>query len=240
MNEERYILFGQYLANELSAEEKINFEKQLSDDAELADAFEIFRELNLHLDAKFGNANELNAFKQNVKAISKKNFKAKSTKVVAFRPWQYLAAASVAIMVGLFLFQTTNPSFEDYNEPEHAYFTERGSVDANLKQAEDEFNKKNYKVAIPYFEAVLKEKKSPEIQYFYAISLLEENQIQKSETNFLELKSGTSIYKNKAIWYLALSKLKQKDYKSCKKILLTISDDFEDYDQVELLLQELD
>lgn len=240
MNEEHYILFDQYLTNELSAEERINFEKQLSDNPEMAEAFEIFKELNLHLDAKFGIANELNAFKQNVKAISKKNLKTKSAKVVTFRPWQYLAAASVAIMFGLFLFQTTNPSFEDYNEPENAYFTERGDVNANLKKAEEEFNKKNYREAIPYFEAVLKDNKSAEIQYFYAISLLEDNQIQKAETNLLQLKSGTSIYKEKAVWYLALSKLKQKEYESCKKILLTISDDFEDYDQVESLLQELD
>lgn len=240
MNEEHYILFDQYLTNELSAEERINFEKQLSDNPEMAEAFEIFKELNLHLDAKFGIANDLNAFKQNVKSISKKNLKTKSSKVVTFRPWQYLAAASVAIMFGLFLFQTTNPSFEDYNEPENAYFTERGDVNANLKKAEEEFNKKNYREAIPYFEAVLKDNKSAEIQYFYAISLLEDNQIQKAETNLLQLKSGTSIYKDKAVWYLALSKLKQKKYESCKEILLTISDDFEDYDQVESLLQELD
>ena len=240
MNEERYILFDQYLADELAADEKSEFEKQLSEDTEMAEAFEIFKELNLHLANKFGKADELKAFKENLKSISKKHINTKKSKAVVFLPWQYLAAASVAIMIGLFLFQNTNPDFEDYNEPENAYFTERGNLDANLKQAEDEFNKKNYKEAIPYFEAVLKEKKSPEIQYFYAISLLEENQIQKAEANFLELKLGISIYKNKAIWYLALSKLKQKDYKSCKKILLTISDDFEDYDQVELLLQELD
>ena len=57
---------------------------------------------------------------------------------------------------------------------------------------------------------------------------------------FQELKSGNSIYKNKAIWNLALSKLKQKDYKSCKEILLTIPADYENYDQVQELLQELD
>jgi hypothetical protein len=239
MNEERYILFGKYLENELSAEEKINFEKQLSEDTEFASTFETFKDLNLHLENKFGNETELNAFKKNLKSISKENFKTKKSKVVAFKPWQYFIAASVAILAGLFFFQNINPSFEDYDNPEMATFIERGDVNENLKLAQDAFNSKQYKTSIPYFEGVLKVNKSPEIQYFYAVSLLEDNQFQKAETNFTELKSGTSIYKNKATWYLALSKLKQKEYKSCKEILLTIPDDFEDYDQVQELLNEL-
>lgn len=240
MNEERYILFGQYLENELSAEEKTNFEKQLSEDQEFASAFEIFKDLNLHLENKFGNATELNTFKKNLKSISKEHFKTKKSKVFAFKPWQYAIAASVAIFVGLFVFQNINPSFEDYNNPEMATFIERSDVNENLKLAQEAFNSKKYKTAIPYFEAILTANKSPEIQYFYAISLLEENQIQKAEANLVELKSGISVYKNKATWYLALSKLKQKEYKSCKEILLTIPDDYEDYDQVQQLLNQLD
>jgi predicted Zn-dependent protease len=240
MNEERYILFENYLSNELSAEEKINFEKQLAEDSEFASAFEIFKELNMHLENKFGNEQELKAFKKNLKSISKDHFKTKKPKVVAFKPWQYAIAASVAILVGLFVFQNINPSFEDYNNPEMATFIERGDVNENLKLAQDAFNAKNYKTAIPYFEAILNSTKTPEIQYFYAVSLLEDNQFQKAETNLSELKSGNSIYKNKATWYLALSKLKQEDYKSCKEILLTIPEDFEDYDQVQELLNELD
>ncbi|TDD99406.1 tetratricopeptide repeat protein [Flavobacterium cellulosilyticum] len=240
MSEENYIVFDQYLANELSAEEKANFEKQLSQDQEFAASFAIFKELNLHLENKFGNKEELNAFKKNIKSISKKHFKVKKSKVISFKPWQYAIAASVAILMGMFFFQNINPSFDDYNNPENAYFTERSSVNENLKLAEVAFNAKKYKEAIPYFETILKENKSPEIQYFYAVSLLENNQYQKAETNLAEIKSGTSVYKNKANWYLALSKLKQKEYKSCKEILLTIPDDFEDYDQVQQLLNELD
>jgi hypothetical protein len=239
MNEERYIIFDQYLQDELSVEDKVKFENQLSEDPELASAFETFKELNLHMENKFGNADELNAFKENLQSISNNHFKDSKSKVIAFKPWIYLVAASVVLLAGLFLFNP-NPNFEDFNQHENAYFTERGTVDADLKQAEEAFNAKKYSVAIPFFEAVLKEKKTPEIQYFYGISLLETNKIQEAGVVFNELKSGTSIYKNKAIWSLALSKLKQKDYKSCKEILLTIPSDYEDYDQVQKLLEELD
>lgn len=240
MNEERYIVFDQYLANEMSDEEKINFEKQLTEDTELATAFEIFKELHLHLENKFGTETEFKAYKKNIESISKKHFKTKKTKVVDLRAWHYAVAASVTILVGLFVFQNINPSFDDYNNPETATFIERGDVNKSLKSAQDAFNAKNYKKAIPHFEVVRKNNKSPEIQYFYAISLLEDNQFPKAETNFLDLKWGTSIYKDKATWYLALLKLKQKDYRSCKQILLTIPDNYEDYEQVQELLNELD
>jgi hypothetical protein len=239
MNEERYIIFDQYLQDELSVEDKVKFENQLSEDPEFASAFETFKELNLHMENKFGNADEFDAFKENLQSISNNHFKDSKSKVIAFKPWIYLVAASVVLLAGLFLFNP-NPNFEDFNQHENAYFTERGTVDADLKQAEEAFNAKKYSVAIPFFEAVLKEKKTPEIQYFYGISLLETNKTQEAGVVFNELKSGTSIYKNKAIWSLALSKLKQKDYKSCKEILLTIPSDYEDYDQVQELLKELD
>ena len=61
----------------------------------------------------------------------------------------------------------------------------------------------------------------------------------KAETIFKELEAGNSVYKEKAKWNLALSKLKQGKYKECQEILQTISQDFEDYDDVEQLLEEL-
>jgi hypothetical protein len=64
--------------------------------------------------------------------------------------------------------------------------------------------------------------------------------LPEAEAVFTTLKTGNSIYKNKAIWSLALSKLKQKDYKTCKELLLTIPEDYEGNDQVDALLEELD
>lgn len=238
MNEERYIEFDQYLHEEMSVEEKTTFENRLSDDTELTVALENFKELQGHLENKFGNEIERNTFKENLKVISKTHFKSSKPKVIAFKPMHYAVAASVAVLIGLFVFNQ-NPNFEDYNQEEAAYFTERGDVTINLKQAEVAFNAKNYKGAIPLFEAILISNKTPEIQYFYGISLLENGRIQDAETVFNELKSGNSIYKNKAIWNLALSKLKQKEYDSCKAILLTIPENFEDYDQVQELLNKL-
>lgn len=240
MNEEKYILFDQCLQGELSNEARLDFEKQLSESQVLASEFETFKEVQIQLETKFDFAADRDAFTANLKTISKEHFKPEKTKVISIKPWTYLVAASVVLLLGLFLFNPSKPSFEDYNQYENAYLTERGVGIENLKQAESAFNAKNYKAAIPLFEAVLKENKSAEIQYFYGVSLLEDNQIQKAETAFNEIKSGNSIYKNKAIYALALAKLKQKEYQSCKEILLTIPSDYEHYDQVQELLDKLD
>jgi hypothetical protein len=241
MNEDHFLEFDEYIQGEMTVADKLAFEQQLKDQPELVMAFETYKELHLHLENKFGQANELKAFKQNLKGISKDHFKKKTPKVIAFKPWHYGIAASVAVLVGIFfLNQNSDPAFEDYNHPETAFFTERGEANDNLKRAQDAFNAKQYKTAIPLFETILKTNQSAEFQYFYALSLLEDNRLPEAEAVFVTLKSGNSIYKNKAVWSLALSKLKQKDYKSCKELLLTIPEDYEGNDEVDALLEELD
>lgn len=240
MKEEKYIVFDQYLQGELSDEARLDFEKQLSENHELASEFETFKEVQIQLETKFDFAADREAFTANLKTISKEHFQPEKSKVISLKPLTYLVAASVVLLLGLFLFNPSEPNFEDYNQYENAYLTERGEGIDNLKQAETAFNAKNYKVAIPLFEAVLRENKTAEIQYFYGVSLLENNQITQAEAVFREIKSGNSIYKNKAIYGLALAKLKQKDYKGCQEILLTIPSDYENYDKVQELLDRLD
>lgn len=240
MNEERYILFDQYLQGEMTVEEKDSFEKQLSEDHELSSEFETFKEVQLRLKNKFEFEEEREAFKTNLNEISDKHFNTSKPKVVLMRPWYYAAAASVIILFGLFFFDYNNPTFADYDNPETAAFVERGDTNATLKEAQAAFNDGRYKEAIPLFEEILKENNTPEIQYFYGVSLLEESKYPKAEAVFNELRSGTSVYKEKATWNLALSKLKQKKYNECKAVLETISQDYENYDDVEKLLDELD
>lgn len=239
MNEERYILFDQYLQGEMTVEEKDSFEKQLAEDPELSSEFETFKEVQLRLKNKFELEEETEAFKANLTTISDKHFNTNKPKVVVMRPWFYAAAASIIVLFGLFFFDYNNPTFADYDNPEPASFVERGDTNATLKEAQTAFNDGKYAAAIPLFEEILKENKTPEIQYFYGVALLEESKYPKAESIFNELRSGTSAYKEKATWNLALSKLKQKKYAACKEILETISQDYENYDDVEKLLDEL-
>lgn len=241
MDEQKYLLFDQYLHNEMTDEERNLFESQLSNDMKLKSEFETFREMRFQLENKFAIEEERQAFKTSLKTISQEHFKSSQPKVIQFKPWYLAAAASVAVLLGVFFFShNSKPNFENFNQPEQAYFTERGNAELPLQQAEIAYNNKNYKEAVLLFEKVLKENKTAEIQYFYGLALLQENQFVKAESVFNELKSGKSVYKNKATWNLALSKLKQKDFNATKEILLTIPSDYENYEEVEKLLKQLD
>lgn len=240
MNEELYIGFESYLANEMPTDEKILFEEKLHNDAKFKQQFNLYKGTTQLLSHKF-SAETIN-FKKNLEAISKGHFtetiKNKS-KVIAFKPWFYAVAACLVIGLGIFTFTKNDPKYSEYNQYETAQFVERGDNDTNLKEAQDFFNEKQYQNAITSFEK-LQHINNPELLYFYSISLIETNNYTKAETILSSLKNGTSVYKDKATWYLALSNLKQKKFDECKAYLKQIPVDAEDYTKAQKLLKDLD
>jgi len=223
----------------MSTDERLEFENQLQNDAEMQDKFQIYKEMNQFLSVKFDPAAE--DFKKNLETISKEHFTENKTKtkVITFKPWYYAAVASVVIALGVWFVNQGNPEYGDYNQHENAYFTERSVGDKNLNDAQKAFNEKDYDKAIISFEKVT-DLTNPELQYFYAIALIETNHFRNAEIYLNNIKSGTSVYKDKAIWYLALSYLKQKKFDECKTYLKQIPGDAEDYAKAQELLKNLD
>lgn len=241
MNEENYIAFENYLNNEMPFDEKIIFEEKLQNDLKFRESFNLYKETTAMLENKFDS--KTIDFKENLKSISRENFakkEDKKAKVINFKPFYYAVAASVVFAFGTWFMMQGNPEYGDFNQHENAYFTERGSIIKNLRLAQNAFNEKNYKVAIENFEIVLKDYDKPEVRFFYAISLLEENRYSEAETNFVSIQKGTSVYKDKATWYLALSKLKQNQFDECKNYIKQIPEDAEDYAKAQKLLDKLD
>lgn len=241
MNEELYIGFENYLNNEMLPEERLEFEQKLQKDTEFRESFHSYKETTQFLEAKLSK--ETIDFKENLKSIAAEYFSEsqdQKRKVIIFKPWQYAVAASLTVLLGTWFFmQNGNPEYGDYSQHESAYFTERGSEDVNLKEAQDFFNAKDYKSAVLAFEKV-ENLKNPELQYFYAIALIETNDFAKAEVFLNTIKSGNSVYKDKATWYLALSKLKQNKTEDCQLLLKQIPTDAEDFDKAKELLDDLD
>ena len=240
MNEEVYIGFESYLNNEMPTEEKTQFENRLKTDSEFNKSFTLYKETTQFLDIKFSK--ETVDFKQNLQSISKEYFaenQQEKSKVIAFKPWYYAVAACLVIGLGIFTFTHNDPQYGDYNQHENAYFIERGDEDINLINAQDFFNTKEYKNAVTVFEKVADLNK-PELQYFYAIALIETNKYQKAEALLKSIQQGTSSYREKAVWYLALSNLKQEKLEDCKTLLKQIPSDAEDYEKAQHLLNDLE
>lgn len=240
MNEELYIGFESYLSNEMPSDEKLLFDKKLQNDTKFRESFHLYKETIQLLEHKFSS--ETIEFKHNLELISKEHFsrtEEKANKVINLKPWYYAVAASMAIVFGTLIFNQSDPQYGDYSQHETAVFVERSNNDANLKEAQEFFNNKNYKKAVVSFEKI-QNLKNPELQLYYAIALIETNDYQKAEILLTTIKSGTSVYKIKAIWYLALSNLKQKKVEECKSFLKQIPTDAEDYDKAQELLSDLE
>ena len=241
MNNLNYLAFENYLANEMSNDEKIVFENKLKVNDDFNNEFQSYKETTVFLQNKF--AQETADFKQNLKSISKSNFsenKGTKSKVISINSKYFAVAASLLMFLGVFyIYQNQTPNYTDFNQHENASFTERGTLIASLKAAQDAFNDKKYQEALPLFENVLKVYNKPEIQYFYAICLIETENYTKAESVLLTLKEGKSIYTNRATWYLALMQLKLKNNEGCKKFLKQIPADAEDYAKAQELLELL-
>ena len=244
MNEELYIDFERYLANEISSEEKIIFEQRLQTDASFKENLELYKETTQFLNTKFSA--ETVDFKENLKSVSNNYFKTissaekpRKSKVFSLKSYYYAVVATLLIAFGAWFITQQSPNYSDYNQHETAIFMERNDSDENLKNAQDYFNNKEYEKAVQSF-AKLNISSSAELQYFYGISLIENSNFDKGELLLSNLSVGNSIYKDKATWNLALSKLKQKKYNDCKKYLKQIPADAEDYDKARELLKKLE
>lgn len=238
MNEELYIRFEHYLANEMTSEEKITFENQLKNDSSFNESFMLYKETTQFLEHKFSKENA--EFNQNLKSIAAQHFTAKKeTKVIAFKPWYYAVAATIVVVIGMWMMMQNDPSYSDFNQHETAVFVERSDSNENLKLAQEAFNKKDYKQAVVAFDKI-EDLRKPELQFFYAISLIETNNYAKAELFLDQLRSGNSVYKDRATWYLALSYLKQDKREDCKLMLNEIPSGAEDYDKAQELLNDLE
>ncbi|MFC4738657.1 tol-pal system YbgF family protein [Flavobacterium ponti] len=241
MQEELYIAFENYLNNEMTLEQKNAFENQLQNDEDFKKQFELYKETNSFLEVKFSK--ETSDFKENLKSISENHFAnstKKKSKVISLQSKWFAIAAMLVVFIGVwYLNQGTNPSYSDYNFHNEAHFVERSEGNPDLKAAQDYFNAKDYQKSSESF-AKIDNLTNPEVQLFYAISLIETDKYSKAKILLENVSQGNSVYKEEAIWYLALSSLKQRKYDESKKYLKQITEDSEKYSSAQKLLNDLE
>lgn len=247
MEDQDYILFDSYINNELSETEILAFKNRLKTDKVFAESFNIYKEANLFLKNKFENEAETTAFKNNLKSISNTHFKTTKTKSETpkqsklFRLGQFAIAASVAVFLGLFIYNQvfSKPGYTDYNTHEPMTVV-RGNV-KTLIEATKAFNNKDYKKANTLLKQVLeKDPENRELQLYYAITNIELDNFTIADTQLKALINGQSAYKNRALWYAALSKLKQNSNDASIMLLKQIPAGADDYKEAQRLLDKLE
>ncbi|WP_418510624.1 tetratricopeptide repeat protein [Corallibacter sp.] len=245
MQEQDYITFEAYLTGDLKPEEQLAFEKRLNTDADVKLAFESYKNASKFLKHHIENDEKNQAFKTNLESVSNTYFQNKAVaknKVKRINPWYYSVAAAAILLIGFFIGQQfSNPVYDDFANYESISLTVRGSQQDVLTKAETAFNNKNYQNANKYFSELLKTDASNlELKLYNAVALVELDRFDEADAVFENIIASPSVYRNKATWYLALSKLKQEDNVACLKILQTLPKDADDYKQAQKLIKKLD
>lgn len=244
MNEQDYTTIEKYLRGELAGDELRSFENRLQTDEEFASEIELYKEVEHTISSRTVNREEKNRLSNTLNSLGKEYIstsapqKKKVISLFNYKPW--LVAASIAVIIWASVLFNSQPRYKNYAVHPVLELTVRGTSNDAITLAENDFNSSDYSAALQDIDKLLlQQPDNTELLFFKGIALLELDRYAESEAVMETLKNGTSVFKYKAVWYLALSKLKQKNYDQCKAILMEIPESAEDYGAAQKLLKKL-
>ena len=233
-----FLLFDNYITGELSPEEILEFETKLEQDVSFKEDFLAYKETHQFLQHKFNNETELSQFINTTEKIASDYFNTQQKKKNNY--WFIGVAASILLLIGIFIFNPSTPTYEEYMTYPTVELTVRGTQEEILKNAQNAFNSKDFTKANELFSTALQQDQNNiQIALYKGISLLELNQLNEADKILTNIYQGNSSFTTDANWYLALSKLKQKEYKSCKELLQKIPEGYIHYKKAQKLINKL-
>jgi tetratricopeptide (TPR) repeat protein len=141
---------------------------------------------------------------------------------------------------GYFLLDNDQPKYNDFSSYPTISLTQRSSGDSLFKKAENAFNSRSFKEAADYFsELLVNDPGNQELLLYRGIAQIETGAYGIAYKDLDKVASGSSVYKNEALWYKALGLLKQKNYDKCKLVLVEIPPTAEEYSKAQDLLKKL-
>lgn len=210
---DKSLLIHKYFKNSLSENEEITFNTLLNEDKDFQKSFKEHQSLHRAFEI-----NEAERLKQKLKQLDINDDK--KIKKLNNNRWLFSIAASVLIIVGIsFYLNYFNTSlYEKYFEtyPNVYQPVIRGSSsqspfvyyeNGDFSQAEKEF------------EILLNSEDNPNLRFYYALSLLNQNQYEKANIEFEKLKSQDFEFLPEVYWYFALSQLQLDNSTKAKELL---------------------
>ncbi len=239
MTEDKILLVARYIEGEMDEAEIADFESQLANDLELQGQLKAYQDIHESLKMKLADNEE---FKQTLKGLNKQYF-ATEAKVISFKPaLKWLSGIAAILVIGLFIWAPWNSNlYESYVDQSKMLVTERGDAGAtDLDKAAELYNEQDYQAAATMLEKLYaKQQSNTLIGYYYGLSLLKTNEVEKSRTMLLPIYNGESIFKYDSAYAIAVGYLKEGDKINCKTWLQKIPQDAPRYEQAKLLLAEL-
>ena len=235
MNHEELIL--KYFNKTLSKDEESRVSHLLEKDTSFKTLFE--EHSNMHMAFKINEQENLTRYLKNID-INNKHFSKKilTPKIIAF------ATACCLIISAFYFVNNTNDSsniYEDYfnSYPNVLEPVVRGETTVN-NDAFIAYENKNYSKAETLFNNILKKEPNADIEFYYAMSLLNQNKTKEAQEVLNLLKSKKHEFIPEVYWYSALISIKNNDYELAKKEITALNlldSNFKKTERIKLLNQ---
>ncbi len=205
-------LIDRYLDNSLSPSDKMAFEKELLTNEDLKTDLHIQKKMRAYQQIESNVKNQVQQLK-------------KPSKHIKYR-WLWAAAASVLLLMGVFILQENNnqknkQALASLTTPPR-YSLDKGKPSDNQMDESISvlFNNRHFAAVIPILEQkVQNNSKDYQALLYLGISYCHNNQIDKGQTSFDRIINGDAINKDEAQYWKAICLLNHGNIPAAKQIL---------------------
>lgn len=224
----------QFLANEMSASERLAFERDLKSDPDLAEELK----LAMRIDSALEREDIIDLRQKLLRVIEANRQQPAEVPVVRMhvRKWWYAAASVLvlcAVAATLFLQSPRNLSndaiFSEFYNASNMVDQTRG--DQNLVEAVIKFQQKDFATASVLFKNILeKDHKNIAVMFYYGIANIETQQLNVATKAFEDIiAQNDNLFVEHAKWYLGLCYLKKNQNEKATDQFVEIASDPDNY-----------
>lgn len=224
----------QFLANEMSASERLAFERDLKSDPDLAEELK----LAMRIDSALEREDIIDLRQKLLRVIEANRQQPAEVPVVRMhvRKWWYAAASVLvlcAVAATLFLQSPRNLSndaiFSEFYNASNMVDQTRG--DQNLVEAVIKFQQKDFATASVLFKNILeKDHKNIAVMFYYGIANIETQQLNVATKAFEDIiAQNDNLFVEHAKWYLGLCYLKNNQNEKATDQFVEIASDPDNY-----------
>lgn len=236
-------LIQDFIDGTLAEEDKLLFNHCWENDSDFREQLAVQQDIHQILKSRLSE--ESDALRKNLVIAAKevrqgtRHIRSWKTNVITF-----VAAACVLILASLFLFPRENSLYE---LPQMRSEIVRGSTDMEdnsasqrYEEAVEAFNKGLYNKSTKLLSDLQVE--NPEVsqyQYYHGLSLLGEMKYSNASSLLAELAQGESVFKNEALYYVAIAYYKEGRMDDAILSLEMVPENAAVYDKAQLLLKTI-
>ncbi|QEC71598.1 hypothetical protein FSB73_07895 [Arachidicoccus ginsenosidivorans] len=229
-----------YLNNDLSSDERAQFEARLRQDTGLQEDLDMYKQTANLLSRRLDLSTEERAFRESLNSVRSQLETTASVKTIRSkaRLWVSIVAAAAII---LFIWSPWQVNLlNHYGQLEMTSPVVRGDeVQSTQEQIAKLFNAKQYKEVVVLLDsAVVADPANMQNLFYRGISYLHLQDYQKARQDLKTIFDGSSVYKYEGAYFTALSFRIEKQNVSCRIWLQKIPKDAAIYPKAQKLLEE--